>query len=150
MAVLPVLSLPLLQAAHAQTETVLYNFCSVGGVSLCYDGEYPMGALASDAYGNFYGTRSSGGTSCATSSCSGTVFEVFPEPTGGCETGTNTGKGWCDIVLYNFCSVTNCADGGEPMGNVSYLNAFNPTGKPLRHDLFRREPRFRRRLRNRF
>jgi uncharacterized repeat protein (TIGR03803 family) len=124
MAVLSVPSLRLIQTAQAQTETVLYNFCSVGGVTLCYDGEYPIGPLAADAYGNFYGTTSSGGTSCSTSSCAGTVFELFPEPSGGCETGTNTGNGWCEIVLYNFCSVANCTDGNQPLGSVSYLNAF--------------------------
>ena len=115
MAVLAVLSPLLFQTAQAQTETVLYNFCSV---NLCDDGELPVGPLVAGANGTFYATSGSGGTSG-----SGTVFGLFPEPTGGCETGTNAGNGWCEFVLYNFCSVANCADGNEPLGNVSYLNA---------------------------
>jgi len=115
MAVLSVLSLLLFQTAQAQTETVLYNFCSVGG---CFDGEYPIGPLVAGANGTFYATSGSGGTSG-----SGTVFGLFPEPSGGCETGINAGNGWCEFVLYNFCSVANCADGNEPLSNVSYLNA---------------------------
>jgi uncharacterized repeat protein (TIGR03803 family) len=111
MAVLSVLSLLLFQTAQAQTETVLYNFCSVGGAS-CSDGAYPIGPLAADAYGDFYGASSSG-----------TVFELFPEPSGGCDGGTNTGNGWCEYVDYHFCSLPNCADGSEPLGSVSYLNA---------------------------
>ncbi len=117
MAVLSVLSLLLFQTAQAQTETVLYNFCSVGGAD-CSDGEYPIGPLAADAYGNFYGASSSGGTSS-----SGVVFVIFPEPSGGCGTGINTGNGWCEYVLYNFCSLANCADGNQPQGSASYLNA---------------------------
>jgi uncharacterized repeat protein (TIGR03803 family) len=123
MAVLSVLSLLLFQTAQAQTETDLYNFCSVGGVNLCYDGEYPIGPLAADGYGNFYGTSRFGGTNCAYGSCFGTVFGLFPEPAGGCESGTNPGNGWCEFVLYNFCSVGDCSDGSQPEGSVSYLNA---------------------------
>ena len=116
MAVLSVLSLLLFQTAQAQTEAVLYNFCPGGGS--CSSGSAPIGPLAADAYGNFYATSLSGGTSG-----SGTVLGLFPEPSGGCETGTNTGNGWCEFVLYNFCSIANCADGNEPLGSVSYLNA---------------------------
>ncbi len=116
MAVLSVLSLLLFQTAQAQTEAVLYNFCPGGGS--CSSGLAPIGPLAADAYGNFYATSLSGGTSG-----SGTVLGLFPEPSGGCETGTNTGNGWCEFVLYNFCSIANCADGNEPLGSVSYLNA---------------------------
>jgi uncharacterized repeat protein (TIGR03803 family) len=114
MAVLLVLSLLLFQTAQAQTETDLYNFCSAGG---CLDGEYPIGPLAAGANETFFATSGSGGTSG-----SGTVFGLYPEPSGGCGAGINTGNGWCEFVLYNFCSVANCADGNEPNGNVSYLN----------------------------
>jgi uncharacterized repeat protein (TIGR03803 family) len=119
LAIMALLSLPsllLFQTAQAQTETVLYNFCAGGGT--CADGSAVIGPLTEDAYGNFYGTSLSGGTNGA-----GTVFELFPEPSGGCETGTNAGNGWCEIVLYNFCSVANCLDGSTPQGGVSYLNA---------------------------
>ncbi len=123
MALLSVLSLLLFQTAQAQTETVLYNFCSVGGASLCYDGDFPLGPLAADGSGNFYGTSDYGGANCATGACFGTVFGLFPEPAGGCESGTNPGNGWCEFVLYNFCSLAGCADGSQPEGSVSYLNA---------------------------
>jgi uncharacterized repeat protein (TIGR03803 family) len=112
---------------QAQTQTVLYNFCSVGGAA-CEDGENPNGPLAVDAYGNFYSTTTGGGPSCSVGNCNGTVFELFPEPAEGCEAGTNAGNGWCEIVLYDFCSIANCADGSEPVGNVAYLNAHS--GRP--------------------
>jgi len=118
MAVLSVLSLLLFQTAQAQMETALYNFCSVGGVNLCLDGEYPIGPLAAGADGAFYATSDIGGTSG-----SGTAFTLFAEPSGGCGAGINTGNGWCEFVIYNFCSVANCADGNEPSGSLSYLNA---------------------------
>ncbi len=102
MAVLSVLSLLLFQTAHAETETDLYNFCSAGGAS-CLDGEDPVGPLAAGTNGTFYAASGSGG-----SSGSGTVFGLEPEPAGGCE-GINQGNGWCEFVLYNFCSVANCA-----------------------------------------
>ena len=115
IAVLSVLLLLLLQTAQAQTETDLYNFCSLSG---CSDGEIPYGPLAVGADGTFFSASGSGGTGG-----SGTVFGLFPEPLGGCGAGVNTGNGWCEFVVYNFCSVANCADGSLPIGNVSYLNA---------------------------
>jgi uncharacterized repeat protein (TIGR03803 family) len=49
------------------TETVLYNFGSVG------DGVYPLGSLAFGRGGNLYGTTDEGGTTGY-----GTVFEITP------------------------------------------------------------------------
>jgi uncharacterized repeat protein (TIGR03803 family) len=48
--------------------------------------------------GNLYGTTFSGGLGF------GTVFELTPNAKGG----------WHETVLYNFCSVLNCADGANP------------------------------------
>jgi uncharacterized repeat protein (TIGR03803 family) len=119
MAVLSVLSLVLFQKAHAQTtESVLYNFC---GIDYCNDGESPIGPLA-DVSGTFYGATTGGGLGCSNGPC-GTIFGLSPKPSGGCQTGTNAGNGWCEFVLYNFCSYADCIDGSEPNGNVSYLNA---------------------------
>ena len=115
IAVLSVLSLLGFQTAQAQTGTDLYNFCSVGGAA-CSDGADPVGPLAAGTNGTFYAASGSGG-----SSGSGTVFGLEPEPAGGCE-GINQGNGWCEFVLYNFCSVANCADGNEPSGSLSYLS----------------------------
>ncbi len=77
-------------------ETVLYNFCSVGGTS-CTDGNFPFAGLIEDAAGNFYGTTERGGANNK-----GTVFKVGT-------TGTET-------VLYSFCSTGgfNCTDGSQP------------------------------------
>jgi uncharacterized repeat protein (TIGR03803 family) len=105
--------------AQAQTETAIYSFCSVGGIGICNDGDAANGPLALDQYGAIYGTTTFGGND----SFSGTVFELFPEPAGGCESGTNPGNGWCEIVIYDFCSIADCADGFSPTGNLAYLNA---------------------------
>jgi uncharacterized repeat protein (TIGR03803 family) len=75
--------------AHAQTETVLYNF--TGGS----DGSEPNSSLTPDGKGNFYGTTLEGGTFG-----DGTVFELSPN-----------GGGWNETVLYSF---TGGADGANP------------------------------------
>jgi uncharacterized repeat protein (TIGR03803 family) len=72
--------------------TTLYSFCATRP---CNDGQYPTGIIqASD--GNFYGTTTSGGEFG-----SGTIFKIGP---------TGTFK-----LLYTFCSLANCADGGIPL-----------------------------------
>ena len=78
--------------AHAQSETVLYNFCSQSG---CTDGSRPQAGLVLDANGNLYGTTVNGGANAK-----GTAFKVSP-------TGTET-------VLYSFCALTDCDDGYHP------------------------------------
>ena len=77
-------------------ETVLYNFCSVGGTS-CTDGNFPFAGLIEDAAGNFYGTTERGGANNK-----GTVFKV--------------GTAGTETVLYSFCSTGgfNCTDGSQP------------------------------------
>lgn len=80
------------------TETVLYNFCTVGE---CTDGALPHGGLAIDAKGNLYGTTAFGGTVFA----GGTVFKYD----------TTTGK---YTTLYNFCSKTACKDGSDPFAGL--------------------------------
>jgi uncharacterized repeat protein (TIGR03803 family) len=80
--------------ALAQTESVLYNFCSL---TFCHDGLNPYGAPVMDSEGNFYGTTFFGGASG-----SGTVFKVSPD-------GTET-------VLYSFLAGT--LDGNDPAAGV--------------------------------
>jgi uncharacterized repeat protein (TIGR03803 family) len=56
------------QPAQAQTESVLYRFCSLPD---CADGIGPSPNLILDAQGNLYGTAGSG-----SSDCCGVVFEI--------------------------------------------------------------------------
>jgi uncharacterized repeat protein (TIGR03803 family) len=71
--------------------TVLYSFCSA---AKCTDGSGPNGVVQ-DAAGDLYGTTSGGGRHGG-----GTAFKL-----------KTTGH---ERVLYNFCSVANCTDGGSP------------------------------------
>jgi uncharacterized repeat protein (TIGR03803 family) len=67
------------------------------------DGAYPVyGGLIQSSNGDLYGTTFGGGTAAcpAFSSGCGTVFKISPS-------GTLT-------TLYNFCSVSGCADGAFP------------------------------------
>ena len=79
--------------AQAQTETLLYNFCSQPN---CSDGRSPLSSLIFDGAGNLYGT-----TGGADGHGYGSVFELSP----------NGGGGWNETVLYSF---TGEADGGNP------------------------------------
>jgi uncharacterized repeat protein (TIGR03803 family) len=94
----------------AGDETVLYSF--TGGA----DGGSPYASgVVRDSAGNLYGTTEEGGTEGA-----GVVFKVN---TAGQET-----------VLYNFCSLANCADGAAPYAGVILDSAgdlYGTTGSPL-------------------
>ena len=90
LAALSLLLLIAASPAHAQTETVLYNFS--GGD----DGRNPYSRLTSDGAGNFYGTTFNGGAFA-----SGTVFELSPNGNGG----------WNETVLYSF---NGGLDGSNP------------------------------------
>ena len=94
--------------AQAQAEMVLYSFPNTTS------GYYALGRLTADGAGNFYGTTPSNGTNG-----DGVVFELSPEPEGGCASGSSAGNGWCETVLYSFCSLANCADGS---GNLALLS----------------------------
>ena len=83
-------------------ETVLHAFTGDP------DGEYPESSLIMDQSGDLFGTTLSGGSNtfsaCAFGSC-GTLFE---QPSSGKES-----------VLYSFCSMSACKDGGNPEGNLT-------------------------------
>jgi uncharacterized repeat protein (TIGR03803 family) len=81
--------------ALAQTEAVVYNFCSLAD---CTDGYKANGRLIAGSGGNLYGTTLSGG-----SGASGTLYQLSPD-------GTET-------VLYNFGVTTG--DGWEPSLGVT-------------------------------
>jgi uncharacterized repeat protein (TIGR03803 family) len=74
----------------------LYNFCSETN---CTDGKFPIAALMRTSNGTLYGTTLYGGTYDG-----GTVFKISP--------------GGEFSILYSFCSIENCADGGAPNGLV--------------------------------
>lgn len=82
------------------TESVLYNFCSVGG-SACTDGFDPDGTLYLDTSGHLFGTASGDGQN------SGVAFEL-----------SQTGGAWTETVLYDFCSQKACRDGAAPTGGL--------------------------------
>jgi uncharacterized repeat protein (TIGR03803 family) len=83
------------------TLAVLHNFNGTDGAS-------PDGTLVQDAHGNLYGVTLFGGlnTACAVYGANGcgTVFKI-------------TTKG-VFTSLYSFCSLTNCADGADPIGGL--------------------------------
>jgi len=79
--------------SSAQTFTSLASFNGTNGA-------YPYYVyLVQGTDGNFYGTASSGGANNG-----GTVFKI-----------TTAGK---LTTLYNFCSLTSCADGSEPAAGL--------------------------------
>jgi len=91
------------------TENVLYDFCSLPS---CADGANPAyNNLIFDSIGNLYGTTLDGGAYGY-----GSVFELSPEPAGGCPSGSVSGNGWCESVLHSFNA--NGVDGYYPYTGV--------------------------------
>jgi hypothetical protein len=90
----------------ADTEQVLYNFCSQNN---CADGMVPSSGVIRDGSGNLYGAAF-GGNTCTVGALlptCGVVFELTPN-------GTET-------VLHTFCSQlrnNTCADGQAPNGLI--------------------------------
>ncbi len=77
--------------------TTIYSFCAM---QKCADGNSPNAALHQGADGNLYGTTSAGGTKD-----SGTVFKTTPA-------GALT-------TLYSFCMQPDCADGSNPVAELT-------------------------------
>src|SRR5208283_5807094 len=101
--------------AGGYNETVLYSFCSLAN---CTDGSYPDSYVPLDGSGNLYGTTYYGGLfASGPYSGYGLVFELSPEPGGGCPSGSNSGNGWCETVLYSFLSTP---DGAFPFSGLTW------------------------------
>ena len=77
--------------------STLYSFCSEAD---CADGQYANATLVEVGSGDFYGTTYNGGQSN-----DGTIFKITP---GGVLTS-----------IYQFCSQSNCADGGWPNEGIT-------------------------------
>jgi uncharacterized repeat protein (TIGR03803 family) len=111
LATLPVLFALLIavRPTEAQTETVLYNFCSQQN---CSDGAAPSSRLTADGAGNLYGSTQYGGLGY------GTVFELSPNGNGG----------WNETVLYSF---TGGSDGAYPLSYVIFDSGGNLYGTAI-------------------
>ena len=96
--------------ASGWTETVLYNFCTLGQGNSCPDGIGPFAGVTFDTLGNLYGTTVGGGSS--NNAGDGTVYELSP----------NSG-GWKETVLL---ALRSKAQGfGNPRGAVTFDAAGN-------------------------
>lgn len=76
------------------------------------DGTAPRGGLILDVAGNLYGTTFAGGLGD-----SGIIFEL-----------SQSFNGWKETVIYNFCSLQNCADGSQPYAGLVLDGAGNLYG----------------------
>jgi uncharacterized repeat protein (TIGR03803 family) len=92
------------------TESVLYSFCTLTN---CADGASSYAGLIFDAAGNLYGTTVYGGASGG-----GVVFKLT----------LNSDGSWTESVLYNFCTLTNCADGAFPAARLIFDQVGNLYG----------------------
>ena len=89
------------------TDKTLYKF---RGDKVGY---IPSGGLIFDQAGNLYGTTRQAGAHGL-----GVVFKLAP----------NTDGTWTESVLYTFCSLTGCADGGIPEACLIFDQAGNLYG----------------------
>ncbi len=93
-----------IQSAWAQTETVLYNFCSQG--VNCLDGGGPAAGLIMDKEGDLYGTTAFGGAY-------GIDCDPFPQ---GCGTVFQLNPSGTETVLHSFAN--NGTDGFYPFAGL--------------------------------
>jgi uncharacterized repeat protein (TIGR03803 family) len=86
----------LFEITPSGTPTLLYDFCPQSG---CKPGFYSEAVLIQAANGDLYGTTDYGGPNNG-----GAVFKVSP-----------SGK---VSAVYDFCSLSECADGAQPRAGV--------------------------------
>jgi uncharacterized repeat protein (TIGR03803 family) len=82
----------LTRSGSSWVKTTIYNFAGT-------DGEFPIGGVIIDRFGNLYGILNQGGANNF-----GAVFELTP-----------SGSGWTEILLHTFQFL---ADGGAPWGGL--------------------------------
>lgn len=97
-------------------EDSVYAFCdsSDAGCGRPYYG--PQGIMV-DGHGNIYGGTAGGGQNAG-----GVIFEIIPDA---------SRTTWTATVLYDFCSLSNCADGGFAGGAPLLDDAGNLYGTTL-------------------
>ena len=91
-------------AQIAPVETVLYSF--EGGS----DGGDPMAGLLADKRGALYGTTRGTSPDCVSNITCGTVFKLTPP--------AKYHTDWTEAVIYQFCSLPDCSDGGGPLAGL--------------------------------
>ncbi len=89
--------------------TKVWNETSLHDFDYSVDGAYSYGVIM-DKNGNLYGTTLEGGPNNT-----GTAFELAA--------GT-----WTQTILYNFCSLSNCADGSFPTSGLTFDSNYNLYG----------------------
>src|SRR6516225_4852280 len=92
------------RAQIAPVETVLYSF--EGGS----DGGDPVAGLIADRRGALYGTTRSASPDCFDNTTCGTVFKLTPP--------AKYQTDWTETVIYQFCSLPGCSDGGGPLAGL--------------------------------
>ena len=110
-----------MQCHAASSERVLYNFnCTSGNCNIATQNDINFSGMIFDKAGNLYGasvSELSSGSSCDGYAC-GYIFELTPTKSGA----------WKEKTLYNFCSLTNCADGAVPLAGLVFDSAGNLYG----------------------
>jgi uncharacterized repeat protein (TIGR03803 family) len=91
-------------AQIAPVETVLYSF--EGGS----DGGDPLAGLIAEGRGALYGTTRGASPDCIDNTTCGTVLQLTPP--------AKHQTAWTETVLYQFCSLPNCSDGGNPLAGL--------------------------------
>ncbi len=83
-------------------EYTLHDFCKQAS---CKDGAAPFGKLIIDKDGHLFGTTAAGGKYDA-----GVIFEL-----------SHFANAWHYSVIYNFCPLSGCKDGLEPVAGLAYV-----------------------------
>jgi uncharacterized repeat protein (TIGR03803 family) len=105
-------------------QRIIYPFCQQPN---CADGLVPISTMLMDASGNLYGTASGGAHG------GGVIFELSPPV---------SGHIWSEVNLYDFCSLSNCADGADPGplifdGSGGLIGTTNQGGTQSRGTVFK-------------